>query len=58
MVTTTSIAADHDAKRQRLSFEKAKVVNVSIIVAASHPPSSLINGSFTIDPSSPICPRS
>jgi hypothetical protein len=58
MVTTTSIAADHEAKRQRLSFEKAKVVNVSIIVTASHTLSSLINGSFTIDPSPLICPRS
>jgi hypothetical protein len=39
MVTTTSIAADHEAKRQRISFEKSKVVNVSIILATSHTPS-------------------
>jgi hypothetical protein len=57
MVTTTSIAADHETKRQRLSFEKAKVVNVSIIVPASHTPSSLINGFFTIEPSPLICLR-
>jgi hypothetical protein len=30
MVTTPSIAADYDAKRQRLTLEKAKVVTVSI----------------------------
>jgi hypothetical protein len=32
MVTTPSIAADYDAKRQRLTLEKAKVVTVSILL--------------------------
>ena len=30
MVTTPSISSDHEAKRQRLTLEKSKVVTVSI----------------------------
>ncbi len=33
MVTTLSIGADHEVKRQRLTLEKAKVVTVSNITA-------------------------
>ena len=32
MVTTPSIASDYEAKRQRLTLEKSKVVTVSILL--------------------------